>query len=334
MALQWTPNPRAAGRLSIAANQRARMASVFSIDWDHVTGKPDFPVLYQPLDSELTAIAGLTSAANKGLYFTGTATASTFDLTAVARTLLAQTTQASMRSTGLGLGTAATKDTGTSGTNVPLLDGANTWSASQTFSSAINSFGIGGAVSTSTSYIRLNGSSAASQPLVFEAQTNGTPRWQWGLMVGGTLDFAWYRTGSSVFAFRISNSDDSVLFGYSAKSNSPTGGVGYATGAGGTVTQTTSKSTGVTLNKVSGAITMDGAALAAGAIASFVLTNSAIAATDVLILNHISGGTPGSYSLNARCGNGSATIDVRNNTAGSLSEAIVIQYALIKAVNA
>jgi hypothetical protein len=79
---------------------------------------------------------------------------------------------------------------------------------------------------------------------------------------------------------------------------------------------------------------MNNAALAAATIVSFVATNTAIAATDVLVLNHISGGTPGSYTLNARCAAGSATIDVRNNTAGSLSEAIVIQYALIKGVNA
>ncbi|TIX30002.1 MAG: hypothetical protein E5V37_18455 [Mesorhizobium sp.] len=113
-----------------------------------------------------------------------------------------------------------------------------------------------------------------------------------------------------------------------------TGGIGYATGAGGTVTQATSKSTGVTLNKACGQVTMNNAALAAGTIVSFVLTNSAIAATDILTLNHVSGGTPGSYSLNARCAAGSATIDVRNNTAGSLSEAIVIGFVLNKAVTA
>ncbi|RYE40652.1 MAG: hypothetical protein EOP24_40060 [Hyphomicrobiales bacterium] len=116
--------------------------------------------------------------------------------------------------------------------------------------------------------------------------------------------------------------------------DNPTGGIGYSAGAGGTVTQATSKSTGVTLSKVSGQITMNGAALAAATIVSFVLTNTAIAAGDVLVLNHVSGGTPGAYSLNARCGAGSATIDVRNNTAGSLSEAIVIGFTLIKGVTA
>lgn len=111
-------------------------------------------------------------------------------------------------------------------------------------------------------------------------------------------------------------------------------GIGYATGAGGTVTQATSKSTGVTLSKASGQVTMNNAALGAGAIVSFVLTNTLIAATDVLVLNHISGGTVGSYSLNAQCAAGSATINIRNNTAGSLGEAIVIQFALVKGVNA
>ncbi|PBB40603.1 hypothetical protein CK222_27370 [Mesorhizobium sp. WSM3866] len=109
-------------------------------------------------------------------------------------------------------------------------------------------------------------------------------------------------------------------------------GIGYASGAGGAVVQATSKTTGVTLNKASGQVTMNAAALAAGTIVSFVLTNSAIAAGDVLILNHISGGTRGAYSLNASSAAGSATIDVRNNTAGSLSEAIVIAFAMVKAV--
>lgn len=114
----------------------------------------------------------------------------------------------------------------------------------------------------------------------------------------------------------------------------PARGIGYDTGAGGTVAQATNKSTGVALAKMSGAITMDAASLAAAAIVSFVLTNAAIAATDVLILNHISGGTVGAYTLNAQCAAGSATINVRNNTAGALAEALVIQFAVIKAVNA
>lgn len=114
---------------------------------------------------------------------------------------------------------------------------------------------------------------------------------------------------------------------------------GYITGEGGTVTQATSKSTGVggvgapftgQANPKSGTITMNAAALAASTTVSFVMTNTAIGANDLLVLNHSSGGTFGAYTLNARCAAGSATIDVRNVTAGSLSEAIVIRFALLK----
>lgn len=107
---------------------------------------------------------------------------------------------------------------------------------------------------------------------------------------------------------------------------------GYATGSGGTVTQATSKATGVTLNKPTGQITLNNAALAGDTTVSFTLTNTVIEANDILILNHISTGSAGSYLLNAGSAAGSATINVRNITTGSLSEAIVIAFAVIKAV--
>jgi hypothetical protein len=115
---------------------------------------------------------------------------------------------------------------------------------------------------------------------------------------------------------------------------SATGKLGYTTGSGGTVTQATSKSTGVTLNKANGQITLNGAALGGDTTVSFTLTNSLIAAGDVLVLNHISGGTAGSYLLNAQSSAGAASINVRNITTGSLSEAIVIAYAVIRATTA
>jgi hypothetical protein len=107
------------------------------------------------------------------------------------------------------------------------------------------------------------------------------------------------------------------------------GTFGYGTGRG-TVTQQTNKSTGVTLNAPCGAITMNGAALSADTTVSFTLTNSSIAATDLLVLNHVSGGTAGSYVVNAQAAAGSASINVTNISTGSLSEAIVIGFAVIK----
>jgi hypothetical protein len=107
-------------------------------------------------------------------------------------------------------------------------------------------------------------------------------------------------------------------------------GFGYSAGMGGTVTQSTSKSTAVTLNKPTGEITLNAASLAANTSVTFTLTNNTIASTDVLHINHSSGGTPGAYTVSPQCGNGSATITLRNVTAGALAEAVVLRFVLLK----
>lgn len=143
-----------------------------------------------------------------------------------------------------------------------------------------------------------------------------------------TLNYAIY-TGTGLVRF-----GDAVSSTGSILSSNATTGIGYTTGAGGTVTQATNKATSVTLNKVTGLITMNNAALAADTTVTFTLTDSAIAATDTVILNHASAGTAGAYTLNAQVAAGSATINVRNVTAGSLSEAIVIRFTVIKSISA
>jgi hypothetical protein len=107
--------------------------------------------------------------------------------------------------------------------------------------------------------------------------------------------------------------------------------IGYAADAQGTVTQATSKSTGVTLNKSAGQITMNNAALGATTNVAFVLTNSVISAKDVVIVN-VAGGTASNETYNCWVSGhsaGSATIVLRNISAGSLSEAVVINFAII-----
>jgi hypothetical protein len=118
-------------------------------------------------------------------------------------------------------------------------------------------------------------------------------------------------------------------------SSSPTAGIGYVTGAGGTVTQATSKSTGVTLNTASGAITLNAASLAAATTVGFTLTNSVIGADDIVIPNIKSGATAGSYSVQVGAkAAGSCVIELRNYSAGALAEAVVISFAVLKGVTA
>lgn len=115
---------------------------------------------------------------------------------------------------------------------------------------------------------------------------------------------------------------------------SSSAGLGYAVGAGGSVTQATSKSTGVTINKVSGQITLNSAALASNTSVGFVVTNSAVAATDVVIVNLVSGfATDTTYMVFAeRTSAGHFQIHLRNVSGGSLSEAVIIQFNVIKGV--
>lgn len=168
-------------------------------------------------------------------------------------------------------------------------------------------------VATGTS-IALSGAALAGN--VFAATGSGAVSGNW--TVGTNLAV----TGTTAFTSTISTG---------VKSTSATGGVGYATGAGGAVTQITSKATGVTLNAVTGAITMHAANLAATTYVSFTLTNSAIASTDILCIHYSSGGTANAYNVFVgSVGSGTAMITVYNTTGGGLAEAIVLSFAVIK----
>jgi uncharacterized membrane protein YebE (DUF533 family) len=109
--------------------------------------------------------------------------------------------------------------------------------------------------------------------------------------------------------------------------------IGYTPAAQGAVTQLTDKSTGVTLNKSAGQITMHNAALAGGAVASFILTNSTISAKDTMIVNvgsNTIGSAAGAYTTYVSyMVAGSALITLRNLSATSYSEAVVINFSII-----
>jgi hypothetical protein len=109
--------------------------------------------------------------------------------------------------------------------------------------------------------------------------------------------------------------------------------IGYSAAAQGTVTQATDKSTGVTLNKSAGRITMNNAALAGGAVVSFVLTNSLISTNDTIIVcvsSNTTGSAAGAYTTYiSYLSAGTALISLRNLSATSYSEAVIINYTII-----
>jgi len=113
------------------------------------------------------------------------------------------------------------------------------------------------------------------------------------------------------------------------------GAIGYETGAGGAVTQGTDKTTAVTLNKLCGTITMHAESLAAGAETGFTLTNSTIAATDVVVVCIKGVGTVSSYQISVDgVATGSCHITLANLSAGALAEAITVNFVVIKGVAA
>ena len=124
-----------------------------------------------------------------------------------------------------------------------------------------------------------------------------------------------------------------AIFGGSVISNNATGGIGYGTGAGGTVTQATNRTTGVTLNKSSGAITLFSqvnTAISQATAQSFTVTNSAVAATDTIIVSQKSG--TDKYEIfvtNVAAGSFQIT---NYAVAGTTNEAPVFNFTVIKGV--
>lgn len=143
------------------------------------------------------------------------------------------------------------------------------------------------------------------------------------------------RTNLGLGSMATQNASTVAITGGSVRATTDTG---YSStgGTGGAVTQLTDKSTGVTLNKPCGQITLHNANLAGATRVSFTLTNSSIAATDVVIVNIASGATADAYAVTVTAvAAGSCRIQIANLTAATtLGEALVLNFAVIKAINA
>lgn len=115
------------------------------------------------------------------------------------------------------------------------------------------------------------------------------------------------------------------------------GKMGYPTGTGGTVTQATSRTTGVTLNKITGEIVLFAVGIAGHEADEFVLTNSTIEANDVIMLcikngGSLAAGTRKYYVTQVHAvAAGACTISVGNIDNGAItSESPTLQFVVLK----
>ena len=127
---------------------------------------------------------------------------------------------------------------------------------------------------------------------------------------------------------KVDGTDYNVTWTYPVLGYTPT------EGAGGIVYQSTDKSTSVTIDHKCGTIVMDGAALADATSVSFTMYNSYIEATDVIALAIGAGASLSSYLSQVEYINaGECSIALRNISGGSLSEAVQLNFAIIKSYN-
>ena len=261
------------------------------------------------------------------------------------------TTAAAAR-TNLGLGTAAVLNTGTSANNIVQLDASaripavngslltNLSGANVTGNVNIG-VGTGTSIDLSSGKFVVDANGNVTSTLGFFAKGTFGGTFTDGTVVDYALGNARISTGPSDTISFYNNGVANTLLGqistggtYTATDGllaKGTTGVGYTTGAGGTVTQLTSRNTGVTLNKLTGSITLF---TAVPGINRFVVTNSTVAATDTVVVSIKSANAANIYIASvAAVAAGSFTVDFLVWT-GTTSDAPVLNFTVIKGVTA
>lgn len=148
------------------------------------------------------------------------------------------------------------------------------------------------------------------------------PNW-FSYTVGGTRTLSYGEAGDStqISLGQVATVGSVVISGDIASASGA-----LDTSSSATVTQSTNKTTGVTANANSGQITTDDAALASNTQVRFTVSNSNVESTDVIAINY----EVVSYAIQAiAIRNGAFDIIIRNNSAGALSHALVLNFVRI-----
>ena len=141
-----------------------------------------------------------------------------------------------------------------------------------------------------------------------------------------------YSSGAYPLAFSINGSERMRIDSSGNVLVTGSGGLGYGTGSGGAVTQATSRTTGVTLNKTNGGITLFTTIAVVGTWFTFTVTNSTVAATDTVVVSVKSGTNTYIANVSAVAA-GSFNISMQS-IVGTASDTPVVNFAVIKAVTA
>jgi hypothetical protein len=130
--------------------------------------------------------------------------------------------------------------------------------------------------------------------------------------------------------------NSNILVAGTILSNTPSGGIGYTTGAGSTITQLTSKITSVTINALCGTIITNNSELLSGQSARFLVNDNCLNSTDCVYIQCDSvdpAGNTTDYLVTTRVTtNDSWICNIKNISDGPLSEILTLKFVVIKAV--
>lgn len=229
--------------------------------------------------------------------------------------------------TNLGLGTIATQDASSVSITGGAISGV-TFSGSFSGMTLVESTTL--ATSNATTGCNLNNSTLAADgtdtniDLTLSPKGTGQVNISKANIDAGTID------GTTIGASSAASVKGTTV--------EATTSIGYPTGTGGTVTQATSRTTGVTLDKITGEITLYAASLGGHDADEFTLTNSTIGANDVIMLNIKSGAASGTrkyYQTQVvAVSAGSCVISVGNIDNATIpatgTDSPVLQFVVIK----
>ena len=214
-------------------------------------------------------------------------------------------------------------------TGGPVFFNTNLQGAATAIFSGYGYFGPGG-TGAAVGQVFVDGGSGSGGGPYIELRKNAATKWQLGTLSvagGGTSDDLYlYSSPGAINPLTVNATTGLATFSTGVLSKG-IGGVGYTTGAGGTVTQATSRVTPVTINTITGAITLFSAAGSA-AYNGFVVNNSTVSANDVVILSQKTGSNAYNFiPINVQAGQFSIYF---NSISGTATDSPVVNFAVIK----